>query len=264
MIKLPPPLQIARIVGKASFFFWLSIFAIEAFLDINPTQVTVTHTSFSISYFEYITLFDLVHYFAAGLVILGMGAVLFAFSKYRFLPIILTAFVLAFYFDIVNSAQLMEYYKSTYACHFSSNPSDLYGYICPLEGMVNGRLNIPLQGNVLALISFAIASASFALSRLYRGMKIALLDTIILGTGVICIFEAGIYFWQSAWYLSHVTRYQGLIYLESLTNQELLGISSVVFCIAIGIRMWWAYQGKKRRDQALNSTPMIEPDKRKT
>ena len=71
-MKLTSP--VANMVWKALYFFWLGIFVIEAFLDINPTRVMVYDTSFSISYYVYLTFFDLLRFLSIGFVILGIGS----------------------------------------------------------------------------------------------------------------------------------------------------------------------------------------------
>lgn len=241
---------IATIVWKGLFFFCLSFFALEAFLDINPTNVRVIGTTFSVSYYVYLTAYDLVRFFPAGFAFLLVGAILFAASKYKLVPLAMAGFAVSFYLEVVRSISLMNYYKDTYACHFvSSGPNT--GYYCPLDDMVAGRPNIPLQGDVVGFIAFVVAVISFMLWRLRSSIKLAFVDMFLMASGIICIFETLIYYWQHAWFLQTVTYFQHEIYLGDLTNEYLLGIGLAVFGTAMLIRFWLTHKQKSPEEMTI-------------
>ena len=52
--------------ARFAFFFCVSIFAFEAFLDVNPARLSVAGTGFSISNFVYLTLPALLRLFPEG------------------------------------------------------------------------------------------------------------------------------------------------------------------------------------------------------
>ena len=237
-IRIHPTLSfVVTLLAKGLFFFWLGMYVIEAWLfDINPTFIKVAGTSFSISFYEYITLFDLGRFFWSGLAVLMVGALLYAFSMYRYIPIALAAFAVAFYYEIVKSTTLMAFYKDTYACHTSISHG-VYQYVCPLEGMVTGHPNIPLQGNVVALIALAIAIVSFGGSRGRAGIREAIVETIILASAILTLFEIGIYYFEGYFFAQQVTDYQGVLHLSWFTNEKLLMGSAVVLVIASSIRI---------------------------
>jgi hypothetical protein len=233
-------------VFKALFFFSLGIYVIEAWIfDMNPSRIKVAGTPFSISFYEYITASDLARYFWAGILILAIGAVVFAFSKYWYLLTLVPAFAAAFYYQIVASIPLMNYYQNTYACHeIFSSTGDYRGNVCPLLDMTRGHPTIPLQGNVLGPLAFAIALVSLVVWRSNSGLKIALLETVIFGSGTILVFELGIYYFQRMWYNQRVLDYQGLLHLGGLTNKELLIVSGVLFMIILVCRLELAQRKK--------------------
>ena len=65
------------------------------------------------------------------------------------------AFAAVFYFGVVRSAAMADFYRSTYACHHDGSQN-----LCPLQSLVEGDPTIPLEGNVLGLIAFALAFTS--------------------------------------------------------------------------------------------------------
>ena len=211
---------------KGLFFFWLSIFALEVFFDTDPHDLNVVHTSFSISFFEYLTLFDLARFFWIGLVIIGIGAVVFAFSKYLYLVIVAAAFFLAFQHGIMESTALVVYYKSTYACH--TIHSSGFQYVCPLQSLVDGHPNIPLQGDVIAPIALGIVCVSWFVARVHAGLKIALTEMIIVASAAILPFELMLRAFQPYWIDKQVLDYQRMLYSGHFTNQDLLISSATV------------------------------------
>ncbi len=227
----------AKLVWKALFFFSLGVFALEAFFDLNPTKITVTGTTFSISYYVYLTAYDLVRYFPAGYAFLAVGAILFASSRYKIIPLALAGFVVAFYVEIIRSTALMNYYKNTYACHWVYTGPNT-GYFCPLSNMVDGHPNIPLQGDATGFIAFIVAVAAFTLWRYSGSLIVALADMFQMASGVICIFELMIYAFEPAWYLQQVTYFADEIYLGRLTNEDLLIAGLIIFATAISMRFW--------------------------
>ena len=235
---------------KALFVFWLGVYFLETWIfDINPLRLKVVGTFFSISYFQYITLFDLVHYFWGGLLILAVIGTLFAFSKYLYIMPAIIAFYVVFYYQILRSIALVDFYKATYACHTVYTSTGYGGaYICPLDSMVSGHPNIPLQGNVLSPIALSIAVASLAIWRYNAGLTRALLEMISFGSGVLLVFETGIYFFQREWYNQKVTDYQDLLHFGNLTNSELFIISLIAFVIAFSGRLALAYLKKNRKE----------------
>jgi hypothetical protein len=234
-------------VGKALFFFFLGLFIFEAFLDVNPSRIDVAGTSFSISFYVYITLFDLFHYFWAGLLALAIGSALFAFSKYRYVPIALFLFCAAFYYQIIQAPGLMHFYETTYACHSVLSSQGFFErYACPLMSMINGHPNIPLQGSVLAPISLAISTVSCLAWRVRAGIKIALSETVIFLSGTITAFELSIFQFQQLWFEKQVTDYQRLFYSGEFTNHDLLNISSVVLIAFLGFRIFLWYRSVRK------------------
>ena len=209
----------------------MSLFAFEAFLDVNPTRITVAGTGLSVSYFVYLTLPDLLRFFPEGFVIMALGGALFSFSRYRYLPFVLAAFAAAFYFGVVHSTALADYYLSTYACHFSGAQ-----YVCPLVNLVAGHPNIPLQGDVVGLGAFVLAVLSYAVSRLGAGIRLAVVEAFLVGSGSLALYEAAIYAWQPYWFTQKVTFYQSLLFLGGLTNQELLYAALCAFAVAALLR----------------------------
>lgn len=238
--------RVLHVVSRAIFFFCMGVFALEAFLDINPTNVTVVNTNTSVSFYVYITFYNMLRYFPIGFGLLAIGAILFAFSKYRLIPLVLAGFVAAFYYEVVLSTPLLNFYESTYACHYVSSGS-LSNYVCPLVSMIQGNPNIPLQGDVTGFIAFVAATVAFALSRIRNSVKMALLDMFGMASCVLCIFEVLIYFYESEWYTSPVTYYQAKIYLGNLTNQDLLAISVVVLATTSLVRIWLQRRSKRKR-----------------
>lgn len=234
-------------MGKALFFFFIGIFILEVFLDVNPSRIVVAGTSFSISFYVYITLFDLFHYFWAGLLALVLGSVLFAFSKYRYVPIALLLFGVAFYYEIVQAPDLMHYYQMTYACHsVISAQGSLVGYVCPLMSMINGHPNIPLQGSVLAPISLAISAVSYLGWRVRAGIKVALAEAVIFLSGTLAAFELSIFQFQPLWFEKQVTDYQGLFYSGDFTNHDLLIWSSIILTISFFTRIFLMYLARRK------------------
>ncbi|MHB8567573.1 MAG: hypothetical protein ACYC7D_13670 [Nitrososphaerales archaeon] len=237
--------RVGRLVGKALFFFFLGIFVTEALLDINPTRIMVAGSQFSISFYVYITLFDLLRFFWAGMVILGIGAALFAFSKYRYVPVVLILFAIAFYYEIIQSSSLMHYYEITYACHDAYSSRGYFsGFVCPLSSMIKGHPTIPLQGSVLAPIALVVSLVSYAVSRSYAGVKLALTEMTMLGSGIVCMYELAIFEYQRLWFTQRVTDYQKLVYLGNMTNQELLTICLTILLISVCARIFLAYRGR--------------------
>lgn len=238
---------VGRLVSKALFFFFLGLFILEVFLDVNPSRIVVSGTSFSISFYVYITLFDLFHYFWAGLFALALGSALFALSRYRYVPIALLLFCFAFYFQIIQAPALMHYYEMTYACHSVLSPQGGFvGYVCPLTSMINGRPNIPFQGSVLAPVSLAISTVSYLGWRVRAGIKVALAETVMFLSGTLTAFELLIFQYQQLWFEKRVTDYQGLFYSGDFTNHDLLNVSSVVLIAFIGLRFYLWYRSERK------------------
>lgn len=235
----------------------MSFFVFEAFLDINPTRISVAGTSLSVSYFVYLTLPDLIRFFPEGFAIMAVGAVLFSFSRYRYLPFVLAAFAAAFYFGVMHSTAMADYYRSTYACHFSG-----LQYVCPLDSLVAGHPNIPLQGDVVGLGAFALAVPSYAASRLRAGIRLAVVEAVLVGSGSLAAYEAAIYAWEPYWFAKQVTFYQGLLFLGGFTNQELFYAALCTFAVAAALRffVWRPVRGRalrrtRKRGIAVNLSP---------
>jgi hypothetical protein len=240
--------KILRLVSKALFFFWLGVFVVEAWIfDINPGQAKVAGTGFSISFYEYITLFDLVRFFWAGLLVLAVAAALFALSRYEFIPLAIAGFYFAFNYQIISSFQLMHYYQNTYACHEVLSSTKTYTvYVCPLTSMVNGHPNIPLQGNVLALVALVISLVFFGVWRMLSvGIIFGLIEILLVTSAVILSFEAGIYYFQPHWFLQKVTDYESLLHLGEITNEDLLFISALSFAFTFAARFYLGHRRKR-------------------
>ena len=252
-------LRVSRLAGKGSFFFWVGIYVVEWMFGSNPYNTPVTGTKFSIAYYSYITFFDVLHFFWIGIIIISVGAILFAFSKYKYLPLIAIAFGVAFYFEIMNSIPLMVYYKSTYACHTITTRGGFEEYICPLQSLVDGHPTIFLQGDVITPIAVIVSSASWAVSRLYAGAKVAIAEMVIAGAIQVWLFELGQYLFQSYWMDKQVTYYQRLLYLENFTNNDLWAIASTVLAIFAILRMRLAYSRgvKKEQESILKEYPTV-------
>lgn len=233
-------------MSKALFFFFLGLFILEVFLDVNPSRIAVTGTDFSISFYVYITLFDLFHYFWEGLLALALGSVLFAFSKYRYVPIALFLFCLAFYFEIIQTPALMHFYQTTYACHSVVSQGSFVGYVCPLMSMINGHPDIPLQGSVLAPVSLAISTISYLGWRVRAGIKVALVETVMFLSGTLTAFELSIFQFQPLWFEKQVTDYQRLFYSGDFTNHDLLIWSSIILTISFFTRIFLTYLARRK------------------
>ncbi len=239
--------RVARLAGKGLFFFFLGIFLLEVLFDVNPTKIFVAGTNFSISFYVYITLYDLMHFFWAGLIALVAASVLFALSRYRYIPFALLIFGVAFYYEIIQSNALMQYYEVTYACHeVITSKGTFLAYVCPLMSMLNGHPDIPLQGSVLAPLALGISSISFLVWRLNSGVKSALAETVILGSLIVSFFEMLIYEYQRDWFTKQVTDYQKLVYLGNTTNQDLLTAGLTMLVIFAGIRALLFFLNRRR------------------
>ncbi|HZW57100.1 MAG TPA: hypothetical protein VFF30_12495 [Nitrososphaerales archaeon] len=246
-------------ISKASFVFWIGIFALEAFLDINPTRLMVSGTAFSVSYYVYVTLPDLVRFFPLGFLALGAVGALFAFRKYWAMVPATGAFFASFYFEIVRSSSFMSYYKSNYACHLVPGRYGFSQYFCPLQSMVSGSPNIPLQGNVLALVAFALAMISFGVFRSKNGLRSAIVDTLIAASSVVLIFESGIYAFQYYWFPQHVTYYQGLLGLRDITNANVFDASLAILLVSVGVKAWNRFRQSKKYALRTIPPPKIAP-----
>jgi len=236
--------RVLKVASRTVFFFSLGVFVLEAFLDINPTNVTVVNSQTSVSFYVYMTFSNMLQYFSIGFVLLAIASVLFGFSKYRFIPLVYAGIVAAFYYQVVLSPAMLSFYQSTYACHYVySNYQE--NYFCPLSSMIQGNPNIPLQGDVTAFIAFVGAVVSFAISKVGGSLRVAVLDMFLMASSVLCTFEILVYFFESEWYTTQITYYQQKIHLGSLTNQELLAISAVVFLIALLLRIRVVFRSEK-------------------
>lgn len=228
--------QALRISSKALFFFFLGTFATELIFATNPGNMTVAGTSFSIAFYVYITIFDLVRFFWVGFIIIASGAVLLAFSKYKFIPVVLAAYWFAFQQYIMQSQDLMIYYKSTYACH-SGYFHGMYTYACPLTSLISGHPNIPLQLDVFTPIALMLACIFYGLWRSGSGIVSSLLETLTLGSGLVCVFELLLWEFQGSWMVKQITDYQGLLYSGQFTNYDLLGTAASIFALALVARI---------------------------
>ena len=239
----PPAPRRYAVVAKAAFFVFISTFAFEAFLDVNPTRISVAGSGLSISYFVYLTLPDLLRFFPEGLAIMAVGAFLFALSKYRYLPLVLAAFALAFYLVVVQSKAMADYYISVYACHYEGAV-----YVCPLFSLVNGRPTIPLQGDVLGFAAFVLAAPSYAVYRLRLGLGVAVAEAMAVASGSLTVYEVAIFLWQRQWYDQRVTFYQKLLLLGGLTNQDVLYVAGTVLTGALLLRFYLGRRSLPARD----------------